>query len=99
MPSRRRCTIPGLIRFKPMSSRIWYIRSTGFTPPNQWRDPRNLIRESMGLLCAAEGKWGYSTQFRGVETVEEQLAIAKRKAGIGPREPVELERFEVVRYV
>ncbi len=34
----------------------------------------------------------------GVDTVEEQLAIAKQKAGIGEDEPVEMERFEVVRH-
>ena len=34
----------------------------------------------------------------GVDTVEDQIAIAKRKAGIGPNEPVELERFEVIRH-
>lgn len=34
----------------------------------------------------------------GINSVEEQLAIAKQKAGIGPTEPVEMERFEVVRY-
>lgn len=34
----------------------------------------------------------------GVDTPEEQVAIARRKAGIGPHEPVKLERFEVVRY-
>lgn len=34
----------------------------------------------------------------GVDTVEEQIAIAKQKAGIGEQEKVELERFEVVRH-
>lgn len=34
----------------------------------------------------------------GVDTVEEQIAIAKRKAGINEREAVSLERFEVVRH-
>jgi AmmeMemoRadiSam system protein A len=34
----------------------------------------------------------------GVETATEQLTIARRKAGIAANEPVELERFEVVRY-
>lgn len=34
----------------------------------------------------------------GVNTVEEQIAIAKQKAGIGDDEEVELERFEVVRH-
>lgn len=36
----------------------------------------------------------------GVDTVEEQVAIARQKAGIGEREEgVALERFEVVRHV
>lgn len=34
----------------------------------------------------------------GVNTVENQVAIAKSKAGIGENEQVELERFEVVRH-
>lgn len=34
----------------------------------------------------------------GVDTAEQQVAIARRKAGIAPGEPVELERFEVVRH-
>jgi AmmeMemoRadiSam system protein A/AmmeMemoRadiSam system protein B len=35
----------------------------------------------------------------GVDTVEEQLNIAKRKAGIAPEERVTIYRFEVVRHV
>ncbi|UCC62172.1 MAG: AmmeMemoRadiSam system protein A [Anaerolineae bacterium] len=34
----------------------------------------------------------------GVDTVEYQIEIAQRKAGIGPQEPVQLYRFEVRRY-
>ena len=34
----------------------------------------------------------------GVDTVSEQIAIAKQKAGIWDDEPVELQRFEVVRH-
>jgi len=34
----------------------------------------------------------------GVDTVEYQVEIARRKAGIGPHEPVQLYRFEVKRY-
>ncbi|WP_066638018.1 AmmeMemoRadiSam system protein A [Desulfolucanica intricata] len=34
----------------------------------------------------------------GIDTPEEQVEIAKQKAGIGPGEPVELERFKVIRY-
>jgi len=35
----------------------------------------------------------------GVDTVEEQIDIARRKAGIGKNEPYTLYRFEVVRHV
>jgi len=34
----------------------------------------------------------------GVDTVEDQIAIAKRKAGIGDNEEIALERFEVIRH-
>ena len=34
----------------------------------------------------------------GVDTVQQQVAIARRKAGIGPTEKVSLQRFEVVRH-
>ena len=34
----------------------------------------------------------------GVDTVFDQVAIAKRKAGIAPGEDAKLERFEVVRH-
>ncbi len=35
----------------------------------------------------------------GVDTVEQQISIARRKAGIGPSEKVSLQRFEVVRHL
>ena len=34
----------------------------------------------------------------GVDTVEQQLAIAIRRAGIGAQENIRLQRFEVVRH-
>lgn len=34
----------------------------------------------------------------GIDTVEEQIAIARRKAGIGEDEDITLERFEVIRH-
>lgn len=34
----------------------------------------------------------------GVNTIEEQIAIAKHKAGIGEKEDITLERFEVIRH-
>lgn len=34
----------------------------------------------------------------GVDTVEEQIEIARRKAGISPRDSLKLQRFEVIRH-
>ena len=34
----------------------------------------------------------------GVDSPAQQVAIARQKAGIGPDEPVSLQRFEVVRH-
>lgn len=34
----------------------------------------------------------------GVDTAQDQVAIARQKAGIGPDEPVTLERFKVIRH-
>ncbi|MBQ6563266.1 MAG: AmmeMemoRadiSam system protein A [Clostridia bacterium] len=34
----------------------------------------------------------------GVDTVEEQVSIARKKAGIGPKEKVRLQRFQVIRH-
>ena len=34
----------------------------------------------------------------GIDTVEEQIAVARRKAGIGEEEDISLERFEVIRH-
>lgn len=35
----------------------------------------------------------------GIDTVEDQLAIAREKAGIAPGLPVTVERFTVTRYI
>ena len=34
----------------------------------------------------------------GVDTVEEQVAIARRKGGIAPGEKIDMFRFQVVRH-
>ncbi len=35
----------------------------------------------------------------GVDTVGQQVAIARQKAGIGPGEPIKLQRFEAIRHI
>lgn len=58
-----------------------------------------LDTQKYGVIVRSGNKAGLLLpNLEGVDTVEEQVAIAKQKAGIGPDEPCRLERFEVVRY-
>ena len=52
-----------------------------------------------GVIVENGGRRGLLLpDLEGVDTVEEQIAIAKRKAGIRPEEKVTLWRFEVIRH-
>jgi AmmeMemoRadiSam system protein A len=52
-----------------------------------------------GVLVESGWKRGLLLpDLEGVETVDDQLSIAKRKAGIGPEDPVHLYRFTVERH-
>ena len=52
-----------------------------------------------GVIVSHGGRRGLLLpNLDGVDTVEEQVRIAREKGGIGPHEPYTLERFEVVRH-
>jgi AmmeMemoRadiSam system protein A len=52
-----------------------------------------------GVIVSSGRKRGLLLpNLEGVDTVEQQVAIAKKKAGIYDNEPFQLERFEVVRH-
>ncbi len=52
------------------------------------------------IVSAADGRRGLLLpDLDGVDTVDKQVSIARRKGGIGPDEPVSLQRFEVARHV
>lgn len=68
-------------------------------PPEPVTGPEALDPKKYGVIVRHGQKTGLLLpNLDGVETVEEQIAIAKRKAGIGRNEEVQLERFEVIRY-
>lgn len=68
-------------------------------PPEPITGPDELDPRRYGVIVKQGRRKGLLLpKLEGVETVAAQLTIAKRKAGISPQEPVELERFEVVRY-
>jgi AMMECR1 domain-containing protein len=68
-------------------------------PPEPVKGLGDLDPERYGVIVRRGHRSGLLLpNLEGIDTPEEQVAIARRKAGIGRDEPVELERFEVVRF-
>lgn len=69
-------------------------------PPEEISGPDGLDPRRYGVIVRAEdGRRGLLLpDLDGVDTVEEQVAIARRKGGIRPGEPVSLQRFTVTRH-
>lgn len=68
-------------------------------PPEPISGMEELDPEKYGVIVRSGRKSGLLLpNLEGIDTVEDQVKIARQKAGIRPNEPVELERFEVVRY-
>ena len=70
-------------------------------PPEQIRSKDELDVKRYGVIVSKGWKRGLLLpNLEGVDTVDEQIAIALRKAGLSERETgYALERFEVVRHV
>lgn len=69
------------------------------TEPEKVDDPSQLDPREYGVIVRRGRRAGLLLPaLEGVNTVEEQLHIAKQKAGLGPDEPVEIYRFRVERY-
>ncbi len=69
------------------------------TPPEP-ASAKQLDPKRYGVLVQSRGRRGLLLpDLEGVHSVEEQLEIAKSKAGIAPHEPAELFRFEVERHM
>lgn len=67
--------------------------------PEPVADAADLDASTFGVVVTSGRRRGVLLpDLEGVDTVAEQLAIARRKAGIDPREPVSLERFRVRKY-
>ena len=68
--------------------------------PEKISGPEELDVKRYGVIVSSGGKRGLLLpDLDGVDTVDEQVDIARRKGGIREGEPVTLERFEVVRHV
>lgn len=68
-------------------------------PPEKVRDLSDLDHRRYGVIVVCGGRKGLLLpDLEGVDSVEEQLRIARMKAGIGQDEPAEIFRFRVRRY-
>lgn len=67
--------------------------------PESVASEAQLDAERYGVIVSNGERRGLLLpNLEGVDTPEQQIAIARQKAGIRPDEPVDLERFEVVRH-
>lgn len=89
-------------RFPPVTEEeltelIYSVDVLGEPEPISSMAELDVIR--YGVIVSAGRKRGLLLpNLENVNTVEEQVAIARKKAGIYDNEPVKLERFEVVRH-
>lgn len=61
---------------------------------------KDLDPKTFGVVVEAGARRGLLLpDLEGIDSAESQVAIARRKAGIRPDEPIQLYRFEVQRYV
>ncbi len=68
--------------------------------PERISGPEELDVHRYGVIVSSGSRRGLLLpDLDGVDTVEEQIAIARRKGGIREDEPVTMERFEVVRHI
>jgi AmmeMemoRadiSam system protein A len=78
---------------------VLYISVDVLTEPEKISSPDELDPKRYGVIVSKGWRKGLLLpDLEGVNTVEEQISIARRKAGILPEEEVELMRFKVIRY-
>ncbi|MCD6156261.1 MAG: AmmeMemoRadiSam system protein A [Candidatus Atribacteria bacterium] len=69
------------------------------SPPEPVENIEELDPRKFGIIVESGFRKGLLLpDIEGVDTVEEQIRIAKAKAGIAPREPVKIYRFTVERF-
>jgi len=89
-------------RFEPVSEgELPYLtyKVDVLAEPEPISGPEELDVRRYGVIVSSGHKRGLLLpNLDGVDTVEEQVLIARRKAGIAAKTPVDLERFEVTRH-
>ena len=89
-------------RFEPVSSdELQYLlyKVDVLSAPEPITGPEELDVARYGVIVSSGGKRGLLLpNLDGIDTVDEQIAIARQKAGISEGTPLKLERFEVIRH-
>jgi len=89
-------------RFEPVAkAELSYLtyKVDVLSAPEPIAGPEELDVKRYGVIVSSGYRRGLLLpNLDGVDTVEEQISIARRKAGLSEHEKVKLERFEVVRH-
>ncbi|MBQ7173837.1 MAG: AmmeMemoRadiSam system protein A [Lachnospiraceae bacterium] len=89
-------------RFDPVTKdelKYLEINVDVLSAPEPIDSPAQLDVRKYGVIVTAGSRRGLLLpDLDGVDTVEQQIDIARRKAGIGKQEKISLQRFEVVRH-
>lgn len=68
--------------------------------PEPIDSPDKLDVKRYGVIVSCGGRRGLLLpDLDGVDSVAQQISIARQKGGIGPNEPISLQRFEVIRHI
>ncbi len=90
---------PRFPRVKPQELAELEISVDILTPPEPIESLAELDPRRYGVIVRCGGRSGLLLpDLEGVDSVAEQVDIACRKADIHPGEPLEMYRFEVIRY-
>lgn len=90
---------PRFPRVQPQEMAELEISVDILTPPEPIESPAELDPRRYGVIVRRGSRSGLLLpDLDGVDTVADQVDIACRKAGIHPGEPLEMYRFEVIRY-
>ena len=90
---------PRFPRVQPQELAELEISVDILTPPEPIESLSELDPRRYGVIVRRGSRSGLLLpDLDGVDTVAEQVDIACRKAGIHPAEPLEMYRFEVIRY-
>ncbi|MGD9559195.1 MAG: AmmeMemoRadiSam system protein A [Oscillospiraceae bacterium] len=90
---------PRFLPVTPEELPVLEVHVDVLAPPEDIAGPEALDVRRYGVIVSSRGRRGLLLpDLEGVDTVQQQVDIARQKAGIAPGAPVQLQRFEVIRH-